>query len=62
MAGSGRRALRELSGCDDLEWERGEAWALEQSMGAVWYYADSDPTMSRMGRLTLGRILAGASG
>ena len=27
-------------------------------MGLVWYYADSNPAMSRMGRRTLERIQA----
>ncbi len=30
-------------------------------MGAVWYYADSNPAMSRMGRRTLERIQQDAS-
>jgi hypothetical protein len=30
-------------------------------MGTVWYYADSNPPMSRMGRRTLERILADES-
>ena len=53
-----RRVLREDLGCDELDWERGKAWAFEQAMGAVWYYVDSNPAMSRMGRRTLERILA----
>lgn len=52
-----REVLRRTLGCDDLEWERGKAWAFEQAMGLVWYYADSNPTMSRLGRRTLDRIL-----
>jgi aminoglycoside phosphotransferase (APT) family kinase protein len=52
-----REVLRRALGCDDLEWERGKAWAFEQSMGAVWYYVESNPTMSTMGRRTLDRIL-----
>ena len=36
-----------------LEWERRKAWALEQSLGAVWYYAESNPAMSNMERCTL---------
>lgn len=52
-----REVLRRTLGCDELEWERGKAWAFEQAMGAVWYYVESNPTMSRMGRRTLGRIL-----
>ncbi|MCO1594496.1 aminoglycoside phosphotransferase family protein [Micromonospora sp. RHAY321] len=53
-----RQALREHLGAGDLEWERGKAWAFQQSMGAVWYYHHSNPAMSRMGRRTLARILA----
>ncbi len=53
-----RDVLREQLRCDDLEWERGKAWAFEQAMGATWYYVDSNPAMSHMGRRTLARILA----
>lgn len=53
-----RQVLRENLGCDDLEWQRGQAWAFEQAMGAVWYYRDSNPAMKEMGRRTLGRIIA----
>ncbi|MEU0671913.1 aminoglycoside phosphotransferase family protein [Streptomyces sp. NPDC006172] len=52
-----REAFRRTLACDDLEWERGKAWAFEQAMGAVWYYTESNPTMSNMGRRTLDRIL-----
>jgi aminoglycoside phosphotransferase (APT) family kinase protein len=51
-----RQALRGALGCAELEWARGVAWAFEQAMGLVWYYADSNPAMSRMGRRTLQRI------
>ncbi|MBO1330728.1 aminoglycoside phosphotransferase family protein [Streptomyces sp. VRA16 Mangrove soil] len=55
---SGPRAvLRRALACDDLEWERGKAWAFEQAMGLVWYYVESNPTMSSLGRRTLERIL-----
>ena len=57
-----RRVLRDDLGCDDLEWERGKAWAFEQAMGAIWYYVDSNPAMHRMGRRTLERILADHAG
>jgi aminoglycoside phosphotransferase (APT) family kinase protein len=56
-----RRTLREALDCHELEWARGAAWAFAQAMGAVWYYADSNPAMSRMGRRTLERILADES-
>jgi len=50
------QALRDDLRCDDLEWHRGHAWAFEQAIGLVWYYADSNPAMSRLGRRTLERI------
>ena len=49
--------FREALASDDLQWERGKAWAFEQAMGAVWYYVDSNPAMSRMGQRTLHRII-----
>jgi aminoglycoside phosphotransferase (APT) family kinase protein len=57
-----RQALRDDLRCDDLEWERGQAWAFQQAMGLVWYYVDSNPAMSQLGRRTLERIPAAASG
>jgi aminoglycoside phosphotransferase (APT) family kinase protein len=56
-----RQVLRDDLGCDDLEWERGKAWAFEQAMGAAWYYVESNPAMSLMGRRTLQRIMADPS-
>ncbi len=53
-----RQVLRADLDCDDVEWARGKAWAFEQAMGVVWYYLESHPAMSRMGRRTLERILA----
>ncbi|MGH8923822.1 MAG: aminoglycoside phosphotransferase family protein, partial [Acidimicrobiia bacterium] len=40
-----RQLLREDLRCDELEWERGKAWAFEQAMGAAWYYQESNPAM-----------------
>jgi aminoglycoside phosphotransferase (APT) family kinase protein len=57
-----RKRLRRKLGCGDLEWERGKAWALEQALGAVWYYVGSNPAMSRMGRRTIERILVAEYG
>jgi aminoglycoside phosphotransferase (APT) family kinase protein len=54
-----RQALRDDLGPSELAWERGRAWAFVQAMGAVWYYVHSNPPMSRMGRRTLDRVLAG---
>src|SRR6185436_19299405 len=51
-----RQALRADLGCGDLEWARGAAWAFEQAMGLVWYYAETNPPMSYLGRRTLERL------
>jgi aminoglycoside phosphotransferase (APT) family kinase protein len=53
-----RQILRDDLVCDDAEWLRGKAWAFQQAMGAIWYYVETNPTMSRMGRRTLQRIVA----
>ena len=53
-----RAVFRAELASDDLEWERSKAWAFEQAIGATWYYVDTNPMMSRMGRMTLARILA----
>jgi aminoglycoside phosphotransferase (APT) family kinase protein len=57
LDGESRAAFRADLGCSDLEWARGTAWALEQAMGLVWYYAETNPAMSRTGRRTLERIM-----
>jgi aminoglycoside phosphotransferase (APT) family kinase protein len=57
-----RQVLRSALGCGPLEWEPGKAWALEQAVGLVWYYVDSNPAMSRTGRRTLDRILEDEDG
>ena len=53
-----RAVFRAELASDDLEWERSKAWAFEQALGAVWYYLDTNPTMSQMGQNTLARILS----
>jgi aminoglycoside phosphotransferase (APT) family kinase protein len=53
-----RQVLRTALRCTSLEWERSKAWAFQQAMGLVWYYADTNPVMSRLGRTTLARIMA----
>lgn len=53
-----REWLRRALGCSELEWRRGMAWALQQAMGLVWYYAESNPVMARWGRRTLERLQA----
>jgi aminoglycoside phosphotransferase (APT) family kinase protein len=55
-----RETLRRALGCGDVEWRRGMAWAFEQAMGLVWYYAESNPSMSRLGARTLARLLTEA--
>ncbi|MBJ7336816.1 aminoglycoside phosphotransferase family protein [Mycolicibacterium sp.] len=53
-----RQVMRACLGADDQEWERGKAWAFQQAMGAVWYYVDTNPAFSEVGRRTLSRIIA----
>lgn len=55
-----RECVREHLGCSQVQWTRGMAWALQQAMGLVWYYAETNPVMSRWGRRTLERLLADA--
>ena len=57
-----RAAFRASLNCSDLEWERGKAWAFEQSMGVAWYYRDTNPALHRMGTTTIARILAETPG
>jgi aminoglycoside phosphotransferase (APT) family kinase protein len=57
-----RQLLRDDLGSDDLEWERGKAWAFQQAMGLVWYYLRTNPPMSRVGRRTLDRLMAATAG
>jgi aminoglycoside phosphotransferase (APT) family kinase protein len=51
-----RQALRDDLGVDEPTWRRGQAWAFQQAIGAAWYYAQTNPAMSRMGLRTLRRI------
>ncbi|PYB77697.1 aminoglycoside phosphotransferase family protein [Rhizobium wuzhouense] len=51
-----RTTFRETLGVDDLEWQRGAAWAFQQAMGLVWYYKDTNPVMAELGRSTLSRL------
>jgi aminoglycoside phosphotransferase (APT) family kinase protein len=52
-----RQVLRDALEVDELEWQRGRAWAFQQAMGLVWYYVDTNPAMSLMGRRTLRRLV-----
>jgi aminoglycoside phosphotransferase (APT) family kinase protein len=57
LLGDGPRAVfRDIVRPDADEWQRGRAWAFQQAMGLVWYYAETNPAMSRMGRRTLDRL------
>lgn len=57
-----RSVFRQSLPCTDVQWRRGMAWALQQAMGLVWYYATSNPAMSAWGRRTLDRLLAAVGG
>lgn len=52
-----RAVFRKALQADDLEWHRGAAWAFEQAMGLVWYYKDTNPIMSELGRSTISRLI-----
>lgn len=56
----GRRVIRERLWSGDVEWFRGAAWALQQAMGLVWYYEETNPAMSALGLSTMRRLLADA--
>ncbi|MEV4774249.1 phosphotransferase [Microbacterium sp. LWH12-1.2] len=58
--GPARRVVRERVGAGNTEWFRGAAWALQQAMGLVWYYEESNPEMSALGLSTLRRLLEDA--
>lgn len=55
-----RDLFREAVGSADVQWRRGMAWAFQQAVGLVWYYADSKPAMSAWGRRSLDRIARAA--
>ena len=53
----GRDLVRSHLHVSSDEWLRGAAWAFVQAMGLVWYYEQSNPTMSALGRSTLQRLM-----
>lgn len=57
-----REQLKIQLRCNDAEWQRGCGWAFQQAIGAVWYYAASNPIMSTNCRRTLERIVAHMDG
>jgi aminoglycoside phosphotransferase (APT) family kinase protein len=59
LGADARDVLRQSLDCGPVEWLRGTAWAFVQAMGVVWYYRESNPRMSELGRSTLARIVDG---
>ena len=57
-----RELVHEALGCSEVQWQRGAAWAFQQSVGLVWYYAESNPVMSHWGRRTLSRLITSLDG
>jgi len=53
-----RARIRRHLGSSDAEWLRGAAWALQQALGLVWYYIETNPPMSHLGRSTIARLLS----
>lgn len=54
---TGRELLRTRLGCSEVQWRRGMAWAFQQAMGLVWYYAESNPAMAAWGSRSLERLM-----
>lgn len=52
-----REVLRSRLDVPELDWRRGAAWAFAQAIGLVWYYEQTNPVMSTLGRSTLRRLL-----
>ncbi len=52
-----RAAFRSVVEPSDVDWARGRAWALQQAMGLVWYYVETNPIMAALGRRTIERLL-----
>ncbi|UWF78141.1 MULTISPECIES: phosphotransferase [Microbacterium] len=53
-----RSHVRAAVGAGEAEWLRGAAWALQQAMGLVWYYPETNPPMAELGHSTVTRLLA----
>ncbi len=58
LHGPARAAYRRETGADDATWARGRGWALIQAIGALPYYADTNPGMAATARRTLGALTA----
>ncbi|NUQ88861.1 MAG: aminoglycoside phosphotransferase family protein, partial [Glycomyces artemisiae] len=51
-----RRIFRDALAPAESEWDRARAFAFVQSIGAAWYYAESNPAVTRWATRTLARI------
>lgn len=58
LDGPRRARLRAALRCSELEWERGRAWAFQQAMGLVHYYAATNPGMHELGLRSMRQLLA----
>lgn len=59
LRGRARRAFLDGAGATDEQVERSRAWAFVQAIGCHWYYLETNPVMSRTGRITLEAVLDG---
>lgn len=57
-----RRIWRTALGPDDAAWARARGWALEQAIGALHYYQDSNPPMAAAARHTLHALIDAGTG
>ncbi|WP_171676813.1 aminoglycoside phosphotransferase family protein [Kribbella sandramycini] len=60
MDAEARAAFRAAVGSDDAEWARGMGWSFAQAIGCLWYYVETNPTMSRTAHRTLTALLTAA--
>ncbi|WP_203830211.1 aminoglycoside phosphotransferase family protein [Actinoplanes palleronii] len=52
-----RSTYRDALGADDATWQRGRGWALVQAIGALPYYAGTNPSMAATARFTLNALI-----
>jgi aminoglycoside phosphotransferase (APT) family kinase protein len=52
-----RKRFRTELAVDDATWQRGRGWALSTAVGALAYYADSNPFMADQARRKLRSVL-----
>ena len=55
-------AFHDALGLDEAAWLRGRGWALQPSISAMTYYAETAPERAELARQTVEQVLADAAG